>query len=226
MLHYTISMIVRIVQDIDTQLTSLDASTYSSYFFFFRFFFFFPFCFTFPEEIAIIALALLNSFHIKVRNGTQLVRASLLVRPRSQSNVGDMVGIPRVPNGIIPFVRRRKNAKRRGPLARVRTLVHDKRFWMETYRLFGDRISTTKSWPDYLGKRIETSSIERRVLSSIFILSNLRTLNFFCFVRRVYEYLIDLVLFTNRFFFVEKFLISRNILNHNQNYFFSITPLT
>lgn len=214
-------MIVRIVQDIDTQLTSLDASTYSSYiFFFFVFFFFFPFCFTFPEEIAIIALALLNSFHIKVRNGTQLVRASLLVRPRSQSNVGDMVGIPRVPNGIIPFVRRRKNAKRRGPLARVRTLVHDKRFWMETYRLFGDRISTTKSWPDYLGKRIETSSIERRVLSSIFILSNLRTLNFFCFVRRVYEYLIDLVLFTNRFFFVEKFLISRNILNHNQNYFF------
>lgn len=175
-------MIVRIVQDIDTQLTSLDASTYSSYFFFFVFFFFFPFCFTFPEEIAIIALALLNSFHIKVRNGTQLVRASLLVRPRSQSNVGDMVGIPRVPNGIIPFVRRRKNAKRRGPLARVRTLVHDKRFWMETYRLFGDRISTTKSWPDYLGKRIETSSIERRVLSSIFILSNLRTLNFFCFV--------------------------------------------
>lgn len=215
-------MIVRIVQDIDTQLTSLDASTYSSYFFFFVFFFFFPFCFTFPEEIAIIALALLNSFHIKVRNGTQLVRVSLLVRPRSQSNVGDMVGIPRVPNGIIPFVRRRKNAKRRGPqpLARVRTLVHDKRFWMETYRLFGDRISTTKSWPDYLGKRIETSSIERRVLSSIFILSNLRTLNFFCFVRRVYEYLIDLVLFTNRFFFVEKFLISRNILNHNQNYFF------
>lgn len=213
-------MIVRIVQDIDTQLTSLDASTYSSYFFFFVFFFFFPFCFTFPEEIAIIALALLNSFHIKVRNGTQLVRVSLLVRPRSQSNVGDMVGIPRVPNGIIPFVRRRKNAKRRGPqpLARVRTLVHDKRFWMETYRLFGDRISTTKSWPDYLGKRIETSSIERQ-----FYLRYLFPLTcelWIFFVSFVYEYLINLVLFTNCFFFVEKFLISRNILNHNQNYFF------
>lgn len=39
-LHYTISMIVRIVQDIDTQLTSLDASTYSSFFFLFSFFHF------------------------------------------------------------------------------------------------------------------------------------------------------------------------------------------
>lgn len=57
-LHYTISMIVRIVQDIDTQLTSLDASTYSSFFFSF---FFFPFCFASLEGIA-ITLALLIRF--------------------------------------------------------------------------------------------------------------------------------------------------------------------
>lgn len=131
-LHYTISMIVRIVQDIDTQLTSLDASTYSSFFFSF---FFFSILLRLPRRNRHHPCSL-NSFHIKVRNGTQLVRAvcSLgLVRKAISGMRIRSVEHSTCSNGIIPFVRR-KNAKRRGPLARVHVGTWQM-VWMENLQV-------------------------------------------------------------------------------------------